>query len=218
MIRSHVSPGSGNPVLNTDARIIRVREYHTEKEQMIRATIRDRCLELETDPSLFSPRKPDPGTLALLSVVDLGVGDKVLDLGCGYGVVGIYAAQLVGTENVVLSDNNPRAIELARLNAERNGCCDLRVFLSDGFRDLRETGFTKILCNPPYHTDFSTPKHFIEKGFNRLKVGGEMWFVTKRERWYRNKFISIFGGVHIRRSGSYLVFEAIKKTHGYSRT
>jgi len=49
---------------------------------------------------------------------------------------------------------------------------------------LRATGFTKILCNPPYHTDFSVAKHFIEKGFNRLAIGGAMWMVTKAFEGY----------------------------------
>jgi 16S rRNA (guanine1207-N2)-methyltransferase len=88
--------------------------------------------------------------------------------------------------------------------------------LSDGFRDFRESGFTKILSNPPYHADFAVPKHFIEKGFNRLVVGGAMFMVTKRELWYRKKLEAIFGGVRVRRVDDYFVFEAIKKTSQYA--
>jgi 16S rRNA (guanine1207-N2)-methyltransferase len=89
------------------------------------------------------------------------------------------------------------------------------VALSDGFRGFHESGFTKILSNPPFHADFAVAKHFIEKGFNRLVVGGALFMVTRRELWYRKKLEAIFGGVRVRRVGDYFVFEAIKKTSQY---
>jgi 16S rRNA (guanine1207-N2)-methyltransferase len=142
--------------------------------------------------------------------------DKVLDLGCGYGTMGIYAAKLLGAERVHMIDNDPVAIRCAEYNAQVNGVAGARAQLSDGFRDFRVAGFTKILCNPPYHTDFSVAKHFIEKGFNRLLLGGAMWLVTKREQWYRNKLSAVFGGVRVAQCDSYFTFEAIKKSATYS--
>ncbi|WP_408605614.1 methyltransferase [Bariatricus massiliensis] len=52
--------------------------------------------------------------------------------------------------------------------------------LSDGFRNVPDNDFTLILSNPPYHTDFSVPKHFIEVGFKKLVIGGKLIMVTKR--------------------------------------
>lgn len=72
------------------------------------------------------------------------------------------------------------------------------------------------LSNPPYHADFSVPKEFIEKGFNRLQIGGKMYMVTKRKDWYKNKLISIFGGVKIWEIDGYYVFLAIKKQSSYA--
>jgi 16S rRNA (guanine1207-N2)-methyltransferase len=149
--------------------------------------------------------------------VDFDHSDKVLDLGCGYGLMGIYAAKEVRPENVYLIDNDPVAVELAAQNAEINDVTAVHSACSDGFNDFREVGFTKILCNPPYHRDFSVAKHFIEKGFNRLALGGAMWLVTKREKWYRNKLTSIFGGVRVSAQNSYFVFNAIKKTGSYAK-
>ena len=60
------------------------------------------------------------------------------------------------------------------------------------------------------------PKHFIEKGFNRLVIGGRMLMVTKRELWYRKKFTAIFGGVIVHPVDGYVVFEAIRKRSGYA--
>jgi 16S rRNA (guanine1207-N2)-methyltransferase len=183
---------------------------------MITATVNGVELRLETAPGLFSPRAVDTGTLAMLSRVRFAPGDKVLDLGCGYGVVGLVAARLGRPERVWLVDKDPSAVEIARVNLAANGAKGATVVLSDGFRSFFETGFDKILCNPPYQADFAVPKHFIEKGFNRLVVGGSLFMVTKRELWYRNKITSIFGGVKVSEIDGYFVFEATKKTSQYA--
>ena len=71
---------------------------------MISAEIKNVSLKFETDPSNFSPNGIDSGTLAMLSAVDFLPNDKVLDMGCGYGVVGILAAKLIGAGNVTMCD------------------------------------------------------------------------------------------------------------------
>jgi len=184
---------------------------------MICARLNHVELEFETGPRLFSPLHPDRGTMALLSTITFDAEDKVLDLGCGYGLVGIYAAKLIGGSRVWMSDNDPLALEFARRNLVRNGVLEANVVLSDGFHDLKEADFTNIIFNPPYHADFSVPKHFIEKGFNRLVIGGEMHLVTKRKTWYANKLTNIFGGCKVRAIDSYFVLQATKKSHSYAR-
>ncbi|HXQ47724.1 MAG TPA: methyltransferase [Caulobacteraceae bacterium] len=182
---------------------------------MISATIAGFALQLETAPGLFARWGPDAGTLAMLSRVSFQPEDKVLDLGCGYGVVGLVAAKTIGPERVVMSDIDPLAIETARRNLAANGIAGATLVLSDGFDDITDAGFTKILSNPPYHADFAVPKRFIEKGFNRLALGGAMVMVTRRELWYRRKFEAIFGGVKVFEIDGYFVFEAIKKSAQY---
>lgn len=184
---------------------------------MITTTIKNMDLAFETSDELFSPNDIDKGTLAMLSVAEFTEGDKVLDLGCGYGVVGILAAKIVGPENVVMIDNNPKAVELSKKNAAGNDVEGVKVILSDGFAQLHEKDFTLILCNPPYHVDFSVPKMFIEKGFNRLAIGGRMLMVTKRKKWYQNKLTAIFGGVKVWERDGYLVFMSIKKSATYAK-
>ena len=176
-------------------------------------------VELETDPALFAPRAVDTGTKHLLNVASFRPDDRVLDLGCGYGVVGIVVAKLVKSPSqVFLIDNDPRAITIARTNGDRNSTTGLTIELSDGFRDFREMGFTVILSNPPYHVDFSVPKHFVEKGFNRLLLDGRFLMVTKRQGWYQNKLRSIFGKVTTHQFGDYVVFEARKTSLDYAKT
>lgn len=165
-----------------------------------------RSLAFEAREGLFSPAHADRGTLAMLSVAEFRPGMRVLDLGCGWGLVGVAAAQKCGAENVWMADVDPLAVECARENAARNGVSGAHFCVSDGFSGIGEAGFDLILSNPPYQSDFSVAKGFIEKGFNRLKIGGRMLMVVKREAWYRNKFVSVFGGVRVFRLDGYLVF------------
>jgi 16S rRNA (guanine1207-N2)-methyltransferase len=183
---------------------------------MITTSLRGIDLRFETAESLFSPRAIDQGTLAMLSAIELQPADKVLDLGCGYGVVGILAARLIGAQRVTMVDNDPVAIEFAKANAALNDVAGVRIVQSDGFANLNESGFTKIICHPPYHVDFSVPKAFIEKGFNRLAMGGRLYMVTKRLDWYKNKIAAIFGGVVVQEIDGYFVFMAERRSPRYA--
>ncbi|MDE6406769.1 MAG: methyltransferase [Lachnospiraceae bacterium] len=178
---------------------------------MIACTINGISFQMDTDHSLFSPNHMDKGTLAMVSNVEFQPGQKVLDLGCGYGAVGIYAAHVTGAENVTMTDIDPLAVVFAKRNAEYNSLPGIHVFQSDGLASVTEREFDLILSNPPYHADFSVPKKFIEEGFRHLKYGGSMVMVTKRYGWYKNKLKSVFGGVKVIEENGYFVFVSQKR-------
>lgn len=180
---------------------------------MISTRIKDVDMVFETAPSIFSPNSIDNGTLAMLSVINFSPYDKVLDLGCGYGVVGILAGKLIGEENVIMCDVSEQAIKYATINLRINNVPNIRIRLSDGYKNVEERDFTLILSNPPYHADFSVPKHFIEVGFKKLVMGGKLIMVTKRLDWYKNKLTSIFSGVKVHEINGYYVFIAEKRIH-----
>jgi len=182
---------------------------------MFTADINGVKLTFKTEADLFSPNGIDKGTLAMLSVVGFNNSDKVLDLGCGYGAVGIYAAKLIGDKNIVMSDIDEKSIKLSKENAKINDVNGIEILLSDGFKNIKYNDFSLILSNPPYHSDFSIPKHFIEKGFNRLLLNGRMYMVTKRKTWYQKKMASIFGGVKVIDVDGYYVFYAEKRSMQY---
>ena len=184
--------------------------------KLLQVEILGQQVSLETRPGLFSPEHVDRGTLAMLSHVKIASGMRIMDLGCGCGVVGVVAAKIAGEENVFMSDADPMAVETARRNAERNGVGGVQVCVSDGFQSVDASGFDLILSNPPYQTDFSVAKGFIEKGFNRLKIGGKLYMVTKRREWYKNKLISVFGGVEIHETDGYFVFIAERRSLKYA--
>lgn len=184
---------------------------------MISARIKDVDMVFETAPSIFSPNSIDNGTLAMLSVVDFLPCDKVLDLGCGYGIVGILAGKQIGEENVYMCDVSEQAIEYATINLRMNNVPNIKIRLSDGYKNIEERDFTLILSNPPYHADFSVPKHFIEVGYKKLAMGGKLIMVTKRLDWYKNKFTSVFGGVKVYEINGYYVFVAEKRNQAIKK-
>lgn len=173
-------------------------------------------LTLESGSRLFSPYKADSGTLAMLSFVTLQAGDKVLDLGGGSGLVGIWAAKHIGQENVVMCDISAEAVGTAAQNAAQNGVPNTKCVRSDGFDALDDVDFSYILCNPPYHSDFAVAKRFIEKGFNRLRMGGKLVMVVKRRLWYQNKITAIFGGARVAEKDGYFVITGEKRSMRYA--
>ena len=180
-------------------------------------TVEDIALSFRTTGQVFSPSKIDSGTLFMIQSANVCPEDYILDLGCGYGAVGIYFAKKISPANVVMSDIDPAATQLARENTSLNLLYGIEIITSDGFKQLGMTGFTHIFVNPPYHTDFSVPKHFIEKGFNRLVLGGRMHMVTMRREWYEKKLTSIFGGVRVICQDGYFLFQAQKRQHRYAK-
>ena len=183
---------------------------------MIEMIVRGVHLIAENDRSLFSPDAPDRGTVAMLETIDMKESEKVLDLGCGWGLVGLTLAGLQTAHSLTLTDVNPTAVNNAQRNFSLNGFEGAIFCCGDAYASVPDRDYTLILSNPPYHTDFQVARIFIEKGFNRLATGGKMVMVTKRKEWYKNKFISIFGGVRITEQDGYYVFQAEKRSTKYA--
>ena len=176
---------------------------------MINIEIKNIQLQFITDDTLFSPKKIDIGTLSMLEEIDFNLESKVLDLGCGYGVVGILAAKIIGEDKVVMCDIDDNAVNISKNNASLNGLGNICIIKSNGVKDININDFSIILSNPPYHTDFSVAKHFIEIGFYKLVLNGRFVMVTKRFDWYKNKLTSIFGGVKVIEKNGYYIFKCL---------
>lgn len=183
----------------------------------LQVEISSKQMNFETTGTLFSPAHADRGTLAMLSTAPFTPGLRVLDLGCGWGLVGVYAALFCGAENVVMTDIDPKAAKLAQMNAQANGVPEVRVYTGDALDAVPNPTFDLILSNPPYQTDFAVAKKLIMKSFNRLEIGGRLVMVTKRRDWYKNKLIGVFGGVHIQEIDGYYVFNAERRGRNYAQ-
>ncbi len=178
---------------------------------MYEVSLLENKILIEGFEGVFSPRNIDIGTKAMLKKVNINSGDKVLDLGCGTGIVGISIAKIIGVNNVVMADVDTMAIECSKRNLELNNVAGVNVVKSNGFDNINDKDFTLILSNPPYHTDFSVAKGFIESGKKHLIIGGRMILVVKRLDWYKNKMISIFGGVKVFEDNGYYILISEKR-------
>jgi 16S rRNA (guanine1207-N2)-methyltransferase len=145
----------------------------------IRFVVHSHLYEMETDIGVFSKAGLDYGTRVLLENISLEPGLDVLDLGCGYGPIGIVAAKEFSSL-VVMADINLRAVELAEDNAKQNNV-QLTVVQSDGFANI--TGFfDAILMNPPIRTGKKVIYALFENAREHLKPEGRLILVINKNQ------------------------------------
>ncbi|RJP47489.1 MAG: class I SAM-dependent methyltransferase [Armatimonadetes bacterium] len=147
---------------------------------MISAILRDKQFRFETKSGLFSKDTIDIGSRLLIDKMNISITDVVLDLGCGYGAIGLVAAYLASQGRVWMVDTDIRAIKYSKINAKLNGIPNVEVVDSDGFENVpSDMIFNVILSNPPSHQPKETVIEFIEQAKMRLKDKGKIYFVTE---------------------------------------
>lgn len=132
-----------------------------------------------TDRGVFSKTRLDYGTEVLIQSMLKRVQGTLLDLGCGYGPVGVILGKLTGRA-VVMSDVNERAVDLARRNAERNRV-KATVIASDGFSGLEQT-FDTILLNPPIRAGKEVIYRLFADAREHLSPAGQFAIVIQKKQ------------------------------------
>lgn len=144
------------------------------ESRTIRPEINGTELELVTYPGLFSATGLDAGTRALAEHLTVTDGEHVLDLACGYGPLGIYAA-LTSDCTVSLTDDNRVATACARRSARRSNVRDRTdVLTADGVSGVRGESFDRIVCNPPTHAGSGVLQTLMEGASEVLGGDGRM--------------------------------------------
>ncbi len=170
------------------------------KSKTVMASLRGRQLELLTVSGVFSYGKIDTGSRLLIE--KCSVTGRVLDLGCGYGAVGVAVAP--ECEEVVLSDVNERAVSAARNNIRTNHIMNAEAVKSDLFRNVKGK-FDTILLNPPQSAGKDVCFSMIEGAKKRLNAEGTLQLVARRSKGGRqleSHMENVFGNVRVLARGS----------------
>lgn len=176
-----------------------------------------------TDAQVFSKKHIDFGTRLMLdtAIVDIGARGigrgRLLDLGCGYGTVGIAMKRVFPPMEIVMVDINERATGLARENAELNHSSHVSILESDGFSALNGM-FDIIMTNPPVRAGKQTVFAFFEGAFEHLTEGGLFYTVLQKKQGAPSAFkklTELFGACEVlQKDGGYWVMRAVRTGGG----
>jgi len=173
-------------------------------------------LKLISDNGVFSKHNVDYGSRVLLDALhkhDQKLGDTLLDVGCGYGVIGLSLKKAYPDKQVTMLDINPRAVELTKLNAQNNQC-EVAVHVSDAYDKVMDQSFTDIITNPPIRAGKKVIYPIFAKAYEHLLKQGNLWVVIRKAQGAESakKYIeSIFGNCEvIQKDKGYYILRAIK--------
>jgi 16S rRNA (guanine1207-N2)-methyltransferase len=167
-------------------------------------------LSFTTDAGVFSKGGIDFGSQLLIETMELPEDAQVLDVGCGYGPIGITAAKLAPKGSVTMVDVNERAVELARVNIGRNGVTHAQAVVSYLYENLGGQRFDCILTNPPIRAGKAVVHAVFEGAAEHLSERGELWVVIQKKQGApsaKKKLEELFDSVEdVTRDAGYRIF------------
>jgi len=178
-------------------------------------TLKNNSFRFKTDNGVFSKREVDFGSRLLIESFEMPNADGLLlDVGCGYGPIGLSLAKYYHERMIHMVDVNERAIELAKENAELNRIQNVTIYESDRLLNVKENTFAAILTNPPIRAGKKTVHDIFEQSFDHLVSQGELWVVIQKKQGAPSaieKLNNLFNHVEtIDKSKGYFVIRAQK--------
>jgi 16S rRNA G1207 methylase RsmC len=161
--------------------------YYSEKQtSILRITeieiaLKGNNLKFSTGSGVFSIGKIDRGTRLLIEKCIIEPDWEVLDLGCGYGPVGISIAKAFPSTSVLMTDINQRAIKLSRMNIKQNNIQNIKTKQSDLYNKITEK-FDTIITNPPQSAGKQVCFEIIKQAKDHLKKGGLLQLVARHNK------------------------------------
>ncbi|WP_226585802.1 class I SAM-dependent methyltransferase [Halobacillus litoralis] len=164
-----------------------------------------------TDHAVFSKKEVDYGSRLLIdSYRPPEIDGDILDLGCGYGPIGLSLAKTFENRHVVMVDVNERALNLAKKNAVANDVSNVTIKESDRLKGIEGQKFASILTNPPIRAGKKVVHSMFEEAKEALLNEGELWVVIQKKQGApsaKQKLEELFGnaGVVEKRKGYYIL-------------
>jgi len=182
-----------------------------KKPRVVNLFINGRNLSFKTSSGMFSPKRVDRATLIFIE--NMRLGDKILDLGSGYGPIGIAAAFLKPGCSVTMVEINERAVGLARENASLNQIKNARVTESDFFGNV-DGMFDTILMNPPIAIGLKRLFELIGECWEHLDKGGSLQIVARHNKGGARigaRMEEVFGNMEtLVKSGGFRVYMSVR--------
>ena len=193
--------------------------YYSEQQKSllnlkkIRQKIKGQEFEFYTASGIFSKNKIDKGTIILAENMIVNKNSKVLDVGCGIGILGIAAAKLFNAD-VAMSDINKRAVMLAKMNCKLNNVkCE--VFQGNLYEKIKQNDFDVVLSNPPQTAGKEICFQLIEQSKKYLKNKGSLQLVARHNKGGKTlskKMEEVYGNVKIAaKKAGYWVYVSVKE-------
>lgn len=168
------------------------------KLKKIKQRIKGIEFDFYTASGVFSKERIDKGTLVLAENMVIDKNSKVLDIGCGIGVLGVIAAKFFNA-NVIMSDINRRAVMIAKKNIELNNV-KAEIYQGNLYEKIKHKDFDVILSNPPQTAGKELCFKLIEKSKEHLKDGGSLQLVARHNKGGKTlskKMEEVFGNVKV---------------------
>lgn len=179
------------------------------QKRTIYAKLRGLSFEFRSGSGTFSKKKVDKGSTLLINQAIIKESWRVLDLGCGYGVIGVSIAKIFPKSEVVMIDINKRGVGLAKENAELNHVSNVSIFSSDLYSKVNGK-FDTILLNPPQTAGKETCFKMINGSKIFLKKKGLLQIVARHNvggKTLSQKMLEVFGNMQeIAKGSGYRVY------------
>jgi 16S rRNA (guanine1207-N2)-methyltransferase len=179
--------------------------------------LRDREFRFISDSGVFSKKTVDFGSRLLIETLRLNeeVAGDILDVGCGYGPMGLALAHAYPARLVEMVDVNERALSLARRNAEANNIRNVKVYESNTYDQVpQERQFAAIVSNPPIRAGKQVVHRILSEAHTHLLPGGTLTVVIQKKQGApsaEQKMLDVFGNVEvIARDKGYWIIQSVK--------
>ena len=169
-----------------------------------------------SDIDVFSKERVDYGSRVLLDCMDIQANQRsLLDVGCGYGTLGVSLKKEYPWLHVEMVDVNERAVHLANQSCQYNDVEDIKAYLSFAYENVVGT-FDVIVSNPPIRAGKKVVFEILEKAFDFLNENGELIVVIQKKQGApsaQKKMNEVFGNCEIiKRDKGYFILKSIRNT------